>query len=896
MARGAGYKLFLTQEEAVFSLRTQSSSASRPEVGHGRRFAPKPASSEENLNSILRMRLAGGNPQAQLASSDPLPGKTNYYVGNNPANWHANVAQYARVSYKEVYPGIDVAFYGERNKLEFDFIVAPQSSTAAIGLAFAGARGITTNALGDLVIYTAAGNAVVQKPVAYQQLNDSRQPVDARFVLKAGNLVGLELGGYDHSRQLVIDPSVTYATYLGGANEDEVFALAIDNANNVFVTGESDSTSEWPTSAGGNVPANHGFDVFVTKLTASGALSYTTFVGGSSADSGLAIAVDSSHAAYVTGITESTDFPVSGTAPQPTTGGGGNCTNTKKVSAPCSDAFALKLDASGNTVWATYIGGSNDDDGYAIALDSLGNAWVAGDSFSGDFYPISHANATLETNFNNGGTLSPPADDGFVVEISPAGTGPFLFATYLGGSFGDQINAIAIDGANNVYAAGETNSTDFPTTAGAYQKTCGSDSKCNANGSTSFYDAFVTKVAAGGASLSYSTYIGGSSDDYAFAIALDASANAYLTGETTNDDSSTTPAVPFPTTKGAFSTAYNAAAASNAFVTELNPAGSGLVYSSFLGGSNEDFGGGIVVDSFGDSYVTGMTQSADFPITSNAVQSQLNGNSSTSNSDAFVTQFLAGGGQLGFSTYFGGSMDENANASGAVGTIALDSSRNIWIGGSTNSTNFPVTATTAAQPTFGGNPYDGFVAEISSATVPDFNITATSPGAVTPGTSGMSTVNLASLFGYNSAVTLSCAVSGTGSPAPACSASSFSPDSLTPTGSSTLTITTTGNSSSSVRRPRILYAMWFPIVGLSLVGLGFSSSGSRRRKLLGWLMIAAVMTALLLMPACGSTTTTTVTNTCPNCTPMGNYTITITGTGSDAKAITHSVQVILTVN
>jgi len=900
MARANGYTLFLTQSEAVFSFRAKSSSGIERAIGHGHRFSqPKAAGPEENETSTVGMRLVGGNPKAQLETREVLPGKTNYYVGNKPANWHANVPQYARVCYKDVYPGVDLAYYGDRSRLEFDFIVAPESSPEPIALAFSGTQGITTDASGDLVVSSAAGNAVLHKPVAYQKVNGGRQPVAARFALKQGNRVNFELGNYDHSRELIIDPSVVYATYLGGANEDEVFALAVDSANNVFVTGESDSTSGWPASAGGNVAASHSFDVFVTKLTSSGALSYTTFVGGSNADSGLAITVDSFHAAYVTGITQSTDFPVSGTAPQPTGGGGGNCTNTKKVSAPCSDAFAFKLDANGVSVWATYIGGSNDDDGYAIALDSAGNAWVAGDSFSGDFYPIGHASATLETNFNNGGTLNPPADDGFVVEINPAGTGPFLFATYLGGSFGDQINGIAIDSTNNVYVAGETNSTDFPTTTGAYQKTCGSDAKCNANGSTSFYDAFVTKIATGGASLSYSTYIGGSSDDYAFAIALDGSGNAYLTGETTNDDSSTTPAVPFPTTNGAFSTAYNAAASSNAFVTELNPAGSSLVYSSFLGGSVEDFGGGIAIDSFGDTYVTGMTQSADFPITSNAVQSQLNGNQSTAHSDAFVTQFLAGGSQLGFSSYLGGSMDENANASGAVGTIALDSARNIWIGGSTNSTDFPVTAATAAQPAFGGNPYDGFVTEISSATLPDFNITATSPGAVTPGTSGTSMVDLTSLFGYNSAVNLSCTVTGTGTPAPACSASSFSPGSVTPTTTgamSTLTITTTGNSGSSLRRPRIFYALWLPIAGLSLAGMGFGSSGSRRRKLLGFMMIAAVMSALLLMPACGSTTTTTVTNTCPNCTPMGNYTITVTGTGTDANAITHSMQVILTVN
>jgi hypothetical protein len=896
MARGRGYALFLTSNNAVFAFHPKASS----DLALRRRLPRKIASAERHdaLSSVVRMDLVNANSKPSVIGSEPLPGKSNYYLGNNQKNWHTNVPQFGRVSYRDVYPGVNLAYYGQQSKLEFDFIVAPNSNPSPIELSFSGAQHVKADSDGNLVVSSKNGEVLLHKPVAYQIQNGNRQEVNARFALNARNEVRFELGAYDRSRELVIDPTLTYASYLGGASEDEVFGITVDSANNIYVTGETNSTSGWPSVTG--VPSNHEFDIFVTKVSSAGALSYTTFVGGTLNDSGLAIAVDSSHAAYVTGITQSTDFPTTSGAPQATGGGGGNCTNTKAVNAPCTDAFAVKLSSTGTMSWATYMGGTNDDDGYAIAVDSNGNTWVGGDTFSGDFVPIGTASAKLNVNFNLGGALSPPADDGFVVEINPTGTAPFLYATYLGGSFGDQINGIAIDKSNNVYVAGETNSTDFPVTPTAFQKICGSDSLCNATSSTSYYDAFVTKIAAGGASLSYSTYIGGSSDDYAFAIALDSSGDAYVTGETSNDDTTTSPAVPYPTTSGAFSTKYNAAATSNAFVTELNPTGTALTYSTFLGGSTADFGGGIAVDSFGDAYLTGETSSADFPVTSNAVQTQINGNGSTANSDAFVTQVLAGGSKLGFSSFLGGSLDENANASGSVGTIALDSSNNMWLGGSTDSTDFPVTKSTAAEPSYGGNPYDGFVAEVSSATVADFNISASAPTAVAAGSSGSSTVTLSALFGYTSPVSLSCTVAGSGSPLPACGASSFATNPVTPTTAgvtSTLTITTTGPTAALAHPSKFLFATWLPIAGLSLVGVGFSSARTRKRKLFGFLMIGLMLAALFLMPACGGGSGSgggggggT------GGTPAGAYTVTITGTGTDSAATTHSTTVTLTVN
>ncbi len=895
MARGNGYTLFLTANDAVFAVHSTSGS---PSTALSKFHTPKsaPVLPREEKSAAIHMQLVGGNSRAEIAAGSVLPGVTNYYIGNDPSKWQQGIKQYSGVTYREVYPGVNVAYHGQQRQLEFDFVVAPKASPAPINLAFNGASKISTDGDGNLVLSSSAGDVLLHKPVAYQEKDGQRQLVDVAFRQTSASHVGFALGSYDHSRELVIDPALNYATYLGGASEDEVFGISVDTANNVFVTGETNSTSGFP---GGNAASGNGFDVFVSSISSSGSLTYTTIVGGSGNDAGLAIASDSSGATYVTGITESSNFPASANAPETQKINSGNCTTLKKSSQPCTDAFAFKLDATGSLAngWCTYIGGNNDNDGYAIALDGSGNVWVAGDTFSSSFYPNSHATTVLYSTFNAGVTLSPPADDGFVVEVNAAGTA-FGFSTYLGGSFSDQANAIAVDGSGNVYVAGETASTDFPTAGSPYKSTCGSDGACNAHSGQVFYDAFVTKITAGGSGLTYSTYIGGSSDDYAFALAIDGSGHAYITGETTDDDTSTTPAVQYPTTTGAFGTTYNASATANAFVTEFNTAGSALVYSTLLGGSVQDFGGGIAVDSSGDAYVTGVTGSPDFPTTSNAFQTQLNGNGSTTNTDAFVTQVVAGGATLGLSSYLGGSGSENANASGSVGVVALDGSNNIWLGGSTNSatanstTNFPVTSN-ALESSFGGNPYDGFVAEVSNV-----GISASTPAAVSPGTSATSTVTLTSLPGYNLSVTLSCNVTGTGSPLPACSASSFSPGQVTPTASgatSTLTITTTGSSAAMARKSSFAYAMWLPIVGLSLVGMRWSTKDTRKKKLLGFLLLGIVMATLFFLPACGgSSSSGGGGGGCSGCTPAGSYTVTITGT--DSNNLSSSTTVTLTVN
>jgi len=847
-ARGNGYTLFLTANAAVFSLQPRSAESAPSRVRRGAELRakslPEQRNAQKDSTAVVRMRLVGGNSLAKVAASGQLPGKSNYFLGNDPSKWCRDVARYARVSYLDVYPGVNLAFHGAERQLEFDFVVAPGANPAPIGFHLTGAQGMMkTDDSGNLVISSAAGDVLLHKPVAYQEQNGKQQAVDARFVLRANNQVSFELGNYDRSRELVIDPSVSYeySTYLGGSGNDEGYGIAFDSNGNAYVTGQTASTNFPGVSSALLGVAN----VFVTKIAPGGSsLIYSTYVGGTGSDSGNGIAVDASGDAFVAGDTTSTHFPTTTGAFQTTLKGAGN-------------AFVFELNPDGTSLtYSTYLGGTGEDVALGIALDNTGAVYTAGETTSPDFPTMNPVQAT--------------PTGGFVTKLNSS-LSALVYSTYLGGSSTDAVLAVALDSSDNAYVTGHTSSSSFPTTTGAFQTTLGGLS-----------DAFVTVINTAGSGYVYSTFLGGSSNDVGDGIAVDSSGNAYVTGvtESTNFPLQS----PLQATYGGGPT--------DAFVTKLNPTGSALVYSTFLGGSQSDLGASIAVDGGNNAYVTGQTSSSNFP-TVGATQSTPGGGN-----DAFVSEIDSTGSALAFSTYLGGSLDEDDG--GDYGAIAVDSAgANIYATGNTASTNFPIQAAYQKTNASTAGDTDAFVVKYAQTT---FDLAATTPSAVAPGTSGISTVTLTAVNGYNSPVNLTCSVSGTGSPLPACSTASFSPASpVTPTAggaTTTLTITTTGASGAMFLPRTFFYAMWLPVAGMSLVGMGFSSARSRRKKLLGFLMIGMVMAVLLLMPACGGSSGSGGGGGGGGGggTPAGSYTVTITGTGTDASATMQSTQVTLTVN
>ncbi len=665
LAREPGYTLFLTGTEAVLAL------------------APDPTTHEGNL---LRLDLIGANPAAQAAGLDEQPGKVNYIHGNNPAGWQVNVPTFAQVRYSGIYPGIDLVYYSTQQQLEYDFRVAPGADPGAIRLAVTGPASPTVDAQGNLVLHTPGGDLVQHKPVIYQEGAGGREDVAGGFVVQ-GSQVRFAVGAYDPGRALIIDPVLSYSTYLGGNGDTYANAAKVDAAGNVYVAGSTTSTN-FPTLNPYQSTYQGGTeDAFVSKLNPTGtALIYSTYLGGSGTDEADALAVDGNGNAYLTGVTGSTNFPVTAGVVQRTFGGG------------TEDVFVTKLNAGGNgLLYSTFLGGSDDESAAGIAVDAGGSAYLTGDTVSTDFPTTAGAFQRTMLGF----------DSAYVTKLNPGATA-LAYSTYLGADVnaddtgGDTYGtAIAVDASGNAYLTGETDSTGFPVTAGAFQQTLRGTN-----------NAFVTKVNAGGTGLVYSAFLGGTGEDCGAGLAVDAGGNAYVVG--------TTDSVDFPTAN-AFQPTYRGTV-SNAFVTKVNAAGSALVYSTYLGGTKEDYGAAIAVDAAGDAYATGTTDSGNFPIL-NAVQATKGGGF-----DTWLTKFSPAGSALVYSTFLGGTGDDGANA------VAVDPSLNVYVAGQTTSTNYPTTPG-AYQRTLGGTT-NAVVSKVSDI---HFRVTP-SAGSVTAGTAFSVTV------------------------------------------------------------------------------------------------------------------------------------------------------------
>jgi hypothetical protein len=684
LSRGPGYNVFLTDSGAVLSIKNPAPKARASAVPL--RAHPEPAISK----SVLRMQLLGANSNAGVSGLDRQPGTTNYFVGKDPRNWRTNITNYARVRYENVYPGVDLVYYGNQGRLEYDFVVQPGSDPHAIRLNFGSNSAVRLdNSTGDLVICTSGSDVRFHKPVAYQaaaeQNAGSKHFLNSRFVLEANNVVAFQIDSYDRTQPLVIDPVLSYSTYLGGTSNDYATAIAVDSSGSTYITGYTTSSNfpvtpgAYQTTCSGGACSSTNIDAFVTKLNATGtALEYSTYLGGSGKDYGYGIALDPSGDAFIVGTTTSSNFPVTSGAFQRTCGGN---------SCASGDGFVTELNSSGSgLVYSTYIGGSGVNQANAIALDSSGNAYITGYTKSSSF-PITAGVFQPKCSSCSAGTV-----DSYVTELNSSGSA-LVYSSYLGGNNGDTGYAIAVDAAGNAYVTGYTYSTNFPTTTGAFQRTSGAKSV-----------AFVTKVNATGTAMSYSTYLGGTGTSTnacaacATGIAVDPAGEAFVVGLTWETN--------FPTTAGAYQTTF-AGGFHDAFVTKMNASGSGVVYSTYIGGTGDDGATSVTIDSAGTAYIKGNTFSTNFPATPGSFQHTLSG---SNNSDAFVAVLNPAGSALDYSTYIGGSANEYGSA---TAMIAIDSQipPNIYITGYSDSTNFPVTPGAYQTKLAGQN--DGFVAKFA---------------------------------------------------------------------------------------------------------------------------------------------------------------------------------------
>jgi hypothetical protein len=647
LARGPGYQLFLTPAERVLALPAAN-----------RREAPARGESDP---VAIRLRLLGANDSPLVRGEQPLARRSHYLAGRDPSSWRTHVPHFARVRYENLYPGIDEVLYGREGSLEYDFVVAPGADPRRIRFAVEGARRLFLDDAGDLVMETVGGRLVQKRPVAYQEIDGERRPVDARYRLLASRQVGFALGRYDRARPLVIDPVLVYSTYLGAAgNGSGINAIALSRCGEAFVAGWT-YAADFPTTAGAprrTAPPGDPLMGFVAKLDPAGTgILHSTYLTGSVLDYGdgfpqaqgseaTTLAVDATGHAYVGGHTTATDFP--------TTPGAWYAAS---LAPGATLGFLVRLNTDGTGLaYGTYVPAPLE----GLAVDAAGSAYAVG-----------------------GRNLW---------KLSADGAMP-LYEYLLGGSgftLPDQAQAVAVDAAGHAFVAGNTYSMDLPVTPGAFQPTMPSPN--NASRAA----AFVTKVNPSGTGAVYTTYLGNAGQAYPSGIALDAAGNAYVSGWVT--DSTT-----IPNYAGAVTSFGNGNPNSgniHAFVAKLNAAGSGLAYFTRLGGSrcvnsfcsaSQTRANGIAVDATGATWVAGLTGATQIPMVKSLQATPFG-----SGADIFAAKLSPDGASLLYSTYLHGTATADGPPNG-VGTpiangIAVDVVGSVYVAGITDQSGFPTTA------------------------------------------------------------------------------------------------------------------------------------------------------------------------------------------------------------
>ena len=724
-ARSAGGTLYFTDSAIVVARPLLA-----PSVGH-------PAALGDALTTdaqapafdVTRLAFIGANPSARIVTTDPLPGRVNYFIGSDPSNWRTNLPTYGALIYQDLYPGIDLHYQGSGSQIKGTYLVAAGADPTQIRWRYEGAATPQIDtASGDLVVtagldgptaFGSPGRQMIERaPVAWQELNGLRVVVATRFTVSADGTVSFVLpDGYDKSQPLTLDPTLVYATYLGGTGEDNADAVAVDADGNMYVSGLTASI-DFPTTVGVFQSATSGaYDVYVAKFNSTGSsLAYSTYIGGSgSLDYGLGLGVDDTGNAYITGVTDSTDFPTTPGSAQPAFGG-------------ATDAYLTKLNPSGSALlYSSYLGGPGSDLAFDIAVHpTTGVAWITGRAAAG--YPTS-GNAYAWDFI--GGT-----NDIFVSRVATtlSDAASLPYSTFIGGTGDDRANAIALSAfTDTVYITGRTASSDFPTSVGAAQSQYGGGA----------YDAFALELSPSitqTRGVVYASYLGGSDDDRGFGVAIDSLNRIYVTGRTYSTD--------FPTSVGAADTTCGTdgncdfdgtQSYGDAFVTKFNDVligSASRVYSTYLGGERRDEGEDITVNpSTGEAYLTGYTNSTLFP-TSNALKHTCGWGCGRSFSDpllegftdAFVTRLNAAGTQLTMSTYIGG------NSADFGFSIQFDAAaETIYVAGETYATDFPLVAPFQSANT--GN-YDVFLLKLDNASTASADLSVTQAGTPDPVAAG----------------------------------------------------------------------------------------------------------------------------------------------------------------
>lgn len=603
VGRANEYLVFLTSTEAVFTFRSSG--------------------------GTLRMKLAGARAPATITGLGELPGRSHYLIGNDPDKWRTNIPHYRRVRYANVYPGVDLVYYGNQAQLEYDLVVRPGGSPEVIALAFEGAGTMDVDARGELLLETAGGCFRMHRPAIYQMVGDERREVAGAYIIKGKHQVGFRVHEYDPNLPLVVDPVLSYATYLGGRDATGLKAVAVDKEGNAVVVGSTAST-DFPTTPGAlqGKSSEGWFDAVVAKLNADGSgLVFATYLGGSGVDNANAVALDNEGNVFVAGYTRSANLPIVNAFQD-------------KLAGRVGDAFVAKLSGDGSRlVYSTYLGGDGDDVAMGIAVDSGGNAFVTGGLGEGSVMNFPTVNALQAT-----------PGLAFVAKLNPEGSA-LVYSTMLGRGDRESGTAIAVDASGNAYVCGTTNAFEFPVVNPLQATTRG------------FEQAFVSKINPEGSALVYSTYLGGGGRDRCNAIAVDSAGSAYVGGFTSGSTD-------FPTVNAIQAQLRGG---SDGWLAKINPEGSALVFSTYLGGNSDDAVTGIAVDPDANVYAT-VTASLGFPSLLPMLPSDRSG--------VFLTKLNPEGTALVFSTWAGFSEG---------GSIALDAAGSIYLAGNGIARGLPTT-------------------------------------------------------------------------------------------------------------------------------------------------------------------------------------------------------------